>query len=215
MTDTLKRRSGVFRPLTGLARALARRLFVHENVDYGMSFRVGRGSVISSPHGLTVGDFVSVGPGTIIQVDGSIGDFGMIGMGVQIVGRNDHAIDEIGRPMVFSTWVGDREPRSKDSVEIGRDVWIGGASVVLSGLTIGEGSVIGSGSIVTADVPPYSIVVGNPARVIRSRFNDPAEIKEHQALLDELKIRLQRSEHGGRSASGRSRPAKPPRGDTP
>jgi acetyltransferase-like isoleucine patch superfamily enzyme len=53
---------------------------------------------------------------------------------------------------------------------IGHDVWIGSNSVVLAGLNIGTGSVIGAGSVVTKNVPPYSIVVGNPARVLKYRF---------------------------------------------
>jgi acetyltransferase-like isoleucine patch superfamily enzyme len=186
MTDNTKGRSGVASPLSGLIRFVARRLAVHENVTYGKSFRVGRGVVMSSPHGLRVGNFVSVGPHTIIQVDGSIGDFSLIGMGVQIVGRRDHAHDEVGTPIVYSTWVADRVRESQDVVTIGRDVWIGGASVVLSGVTIGEGSIIGSGSVVTRDIPEYSIAVGNPARVVRSRFSSAEDIMIHRAALDLL-----------------------------
>ncbi len=59
---------------------------------------------------------------------------------------------------------------------IGNDVWIGAASIVLKGVTIGDGAVIGAGSIVTKDVPPYAIVAGNPARIVRYRF-DPETVK--------------------------------------
>ena len=52
-------------------------------------------------------------------------------------------------------------------IRIGHDVWIGGGAIILPGVTIGDGSVIGAGSVVTRDVPPGSVVVGNPARVIR------------------------------------------------
>lgn len=55
---------------------------------------------------------------------------------------------------------------------IGNDVWIGYGAVILNGITIGDGAIIGAGSVVTRDVPPYSIVGGNPARVIRMRFRD-------------------------------------------
>jgi acetyltransferase-like isoleucine patch superfamily enzyme len=60
---------------------------------------------------------------------------------------------------------------SKGPIHIGNDVWIGAHSIVLSGVTIGNGAVIGAGSLVTADVPPYAIMGGNPARVIRYRFS--------------------------------------------
>ena len=55
--------------------------------------------------------------------------------------------------------------------EIGHDVWIGCNSVILAGVKVGIGAVIGAGSVVTKDVPPYAIVVGNPARVLKYRFS--------------------------------------------
>ena len=57
-------------------------------------------------------------------------------------------------------------------VTIGNDVWIGCNSVIVSGVTIGDGSVIGAGSVVTKDVEPYTIVAGVPARVIRKRVDE-------------------------------------------
>jgi maltose O-acetyltransferase len=53
------------------------------------------------------------------------------------------------------------------TVTVGSDVWIGGRSVILPGVTIGDGCTIGAGSIVTKDIPSYCVAVGNPARVIR------------------------------------------------
>lgn len=58
-----------------------------------------------------------------------------------------------------------------DITVIGNDVWIGTHSVILKGVKIGDGAIIGAGSIVTKDVPPYSIVVGNPAKVLKYRFS--------------------------------------------
>lgn len=55
---------------------------------------------------------------------------------------------------------------------IGHDVWIGTGAMVLQGVTVGHGAIIGGGSIVTKDVPPYAIVAGNPARLLRHRFDD-------------------------------------------
>ncbi len=72
--------------------------------------------------------------------------------------------------------------RCKHRVTMGDDVWIGHGAIVLPGVTLGSGSAIGAGTIVTKDVPPFAIVVGNPGRVLRFRF--PAEI---QAAL--LRIR--------------------------
>lgn len=60
----------------------------------------------------------------------------------------------------------------KGDTRVGNDVWIGYGATILPGVTIGDGAVIGSLSVVTGDVPPYAIVGGNPARVIRHRFDD-------------------------------------------
>ena len=62
--------------------------------------------------------------------------------------------------------------RRAHPVTIGHDVWIGHGAVILPGRTIGTGAVVGAGSIVTRDVAPYTIVAGNPARVIRRRFEE-------------------------------------------
>lgn len=61
---------------------------------------------------------------------------------------------------------------SKGDTIVGNDVWIGREAVVLPGVKIGDGAIVGAQSVVTHDVPPYSIVAGNPARFIRRRFDD-------------------------------------------
>ena len=76
----------------------------------------------------------------------------------------------------------DRYSSSKGDVVIGNDVWIGHGATILSGVTIGHGAVIGACAVVTKDVPPYGIVVGAPARLVRKRFSD-----EDIALLLNLK----------------------------
>ena len=60
----------------------------------------------------------------------------------------------------------------KGDVVIGNDVWIGQNAVILPGAHIGDGAIIGANSVVGGEVEPYTIVVGNPARVLRKRFDD-------------------------------------------
>ncbi len=67
---------------------------------------------------------------------------------------------------------GERSHVSRGDVSIGNDVWIGSGAAILSGVTIGDGAVIGARAVVTRDVPPYAIVAGNPAKVVRKRFDD-------------------------------------------
>lgn len=66
----------------------------------------------------------------------------------------------------------EKEEKRKKKTTIGNDVWIGCNAIVLSGVNIGNGAIIAAGAVVTKDVPPYSIVAGNPAKVIKYRFDD-------------------------------------------
>ena len=113
--------------------------------DYGYNIRLGDGVFLN--FGCVVLDVVGV----------TIGDGTQIGPGVQLL-TADHPKDarrraaglEFGRPIC-----------------IGRNVWIGGGAIVLPGIRIGDGAVVGAGSIVTRDVPAEATVVGNPARALR------------------------------------------------
>ena len=64
--------------------------------------------------------------------------------------------------------------REDDKVVIGHDVWIGHGAIILPGVTIGNGAIVGAGRLVTKDVPAWHIAVGNPAKVLRPRFEDPS-----------------------------------------
>jgi len=66
----------------------------------------------------------------------------------------------------------DGHPASNGPILVGNDVWIGENAVILSGVTIGDGAVVGTQAVVTRDVRPYAIVAGNPAREVRRRFPD-------------------------------------------
>ena len=81
---------------------------------------------------------------------------------------------------------------NKGDIVIGNDVWIGYEAVILSGVTVGDGAIIGARAVVTKDVPPYTIVAGVPARPIRKRFDEDTIVKL-QALRwwdwDEEKIK--------------------------
>lgn len=70
-----------------------------------------------------------------------------------------------------------RDNKKSTDVTIGNDVWIGRSVLILSGITIGDGAVIGAGAVVSKDIPPYSIAVGNPIRIIKYRFS-PDQISQ-------------------------------------
>jgi maltose O-acetyltransferase len=99
-----------------------------------------------------------------------IGDNVLLGPGVHIYTAT-HPVDVAAR----RTGV-----EGSTAVTVGSDVWIGGRSVILPGVTIGDGCTIGAGSIVTKDIPSYCVAVGNPARVIRELPAPPIEIESEQ-----------------------------------
>jgi acetyltransferase-like isoleucine patch superfamily enzyme len=64
------------------------------------------------------------------------------------------------------------KPIPRENTKIGNDVWIGNGARILSGVTIGDGAVVGAMAVVAKDIPPYSVVIGNPARTIKYRFSE-------------------------------------------
>lgn len=66
---------------------------------------------------------------------------------------------------------------SKGPIIIGNDVWIGTRAIILSGVTVGDGAVIGAGTVVAKDIPPYAIVVGNPVKIVGYRFSEEVIMK--------------------------------------
>ena len=120
-------------------------------------------------------------------INASVGAFCAISWNVTI-GGGDHDYTRFTNHSFLYDNAGTLRPegekplydRFKDPVVIGNDVWIGTGAIILRGVTVGDGAVIGAGSVVTKDVPPYAIVAGNPARVIKYRF-DEAVIKRIQA----------------------------------
>ena len=82
-------------------------------------------------------------------------------------------------PIFFEEWGLDAQDirsawDNKGDIVIGSDVWIGYEAVILSGVTVGDGAIIGTRAVVTKDVPPYTVVGGVPAKPIRKRFDDAA-----------------------------------------
>lgn len=103
-----------------------------------------------------------------------IGSFCSVGPGVLFICAAEHRVDTATTfPIQFVDGKIRNAPGTvgKGPITVGHDVWFGARCIVLSGVTIGNGAVIGAGSIVTRDIPPYAIAVGNPARVIRYRFS--------------------------------------------
>jgi acetyltransferase-like isoleucine patch superfamily enzyme len=105
-----------------------------------------------------------------------IGKFCSFAEEVIIISGGEHRIDWIST-YPFGSLIGDIKPNAghptaKGDICIGNDIWFGTSSIILSGVTIGDGAVIGAGTVVSKDVQDYEIVAGNPARHIRYRFKE-------------------------------------------
>lgn len=111
-----------------------------------------------------IGDYSFVAEGCYIYPNVSVGRFALIAPRVNIVG-GDHNFLNKEKPMCFS---GRSEIKR---TYIGDDVWVGQSATIMAGVSIGSGSIIAAGSVVSKDVEPYSIVGGNPAKKLRNRFS--------------------------------------------
>ncbi len=124
---------------------------------------------------LVAGQHGFMGAGAYICPNVRLGNYVMFAPQVSILG-GDHRIDIDGVPMIFSG-----RPEVKPTV-VQDDVWIGHRAIIMAGVTIGRGSVIAAGAVVTRDVEPFAIVGGVPAKMLRMRFT-PAQISNHDAML--------------------------------
>jgi acetyltransferase-like isoleucine patch superfamily enzyme len=106
----------------------------------------------------------------------TIGKYCSISRNVIIFLEGDHRTDWVSTfpfPILWEEAKGiPGHPTTKGNVVIGNDVWIGFGTTILSGITIGDGAAVGASSVVNRDVPPYAIVAGNPARIVRYRFDE-------------------------------------------
>ena len=119
---------------------------------------------------ITIGKRVFMG-GTLIAAQRiEIGDDVMISWGVTIADHNSHALSFSQRAKDVMDWRSGKKDWTyvkMAPVMIESKVWIGFNAIVLKGVTIGEGAVVGAGAVVTKDVPPWTVVAGNPAKIIR------------------------------------------------
>lgn len=142
----------------------------YRGVEIGDNFTLGMFAIIECTGILSnvgtrlkIGDNVGINHYCFIGVRGDIeiGNNVIFGPRVNIFSEN-HNFDRIDIPIK-------QQGVKKNATKIGNDVWIGAQSIILSGVTIGDGCVIAAGAVVTNDIPPYSLAIGAPARVVKKR----------------------------------------------
>lgn len=147
---------------------------------YG-DIKIGKRSLINKTRldgKVTIGNNTTInGPGTeiySIEYPITIGSFCSIARGTAIQEHN-HDMQSITTYFIKYRVFGEKygiDAISRGGITIGNDVWIGTQSVILTGVTIGDGAIVAANSVVTSDVPPYAIVGGTPAKVIKFRFSE-------------------------------------------
>lgn len=140
--------------------------------------KIGEGSIVGArlcadraDAEISIGRHTFLGRSNIVSaLRVTIGDDVLISWGCQIVDHDSHALLWSDRARDVRDWYQGRKDWSKvpcSPVEIGDKAWLGFNVIVLKGVRIGEGAVVAAGSVVTRDVPPYTLVAGSPAREIR------------------------------------------------
>lgn len=127
----------------------------------GKKVNIEHGAIFSARTSL--GDYSGIGVNARISGTCTIGDYVMMGANVTVITHN-HAFERTDIPMMHQGFEEERP------VVIGNDVWIGDRVIILPGVTVGNGSVLAAGAVVTRDVPAFSIVAGVPAKVIKFRI---------------------------------------------
>jgi len=143
---------------------------------YDVTFRAG--VQLLAPEQIHIGDHVALGYNTILRGQGGITleDFVVIGDNV-ILASAAHPMQGV---YFNQTW--------QKPITIRQNVWITAGVIVLPGVTIGENAIIGAGAVVTEDIPPNSVAVGVPAKVIRTLDSDPAEIERQKAQIRQRRV---------------------------
>ena len=158
---------------------LARNRHERDSITVGVGTHI-RGQLFTFGHGgrITMGSYCYVGENSKLwsALRLSIGDRVLIGHNSSIFDSDTHPLNAGERHRQYLEIITTGHPSElnlrEEPVTIENDVWIGSNVVVLKGVTIGRGAVIGAGSVVTDDVPPYAVVAGNPARVVRELSPD-------------------------------------------
>lgn len=129
----------------------------------GSGVNINRNAYFGNGHNIRIGNDSSIGRDCQVANDTTIGNDVMMAPEVIIfsVGHNTQQTDVPMRQQ------GNTQP---NPVTIGNDVWIGQRTIIMPGVTIDDGAIIGSGSVVTKDVAAYSVVAGNPAKLIKQRI---------------------------------------------
>lgn len=155
--------------------------------SFGKNVYIGRFVYMWAKHTIKTGDNFYIGKFSQIECDAEIGNNVIIANHVGLIGKYDHNYQQLGVPTRLASQIRDKDYNWKglsEKIIIQDDVWVGYGSIILSGVKIGEGSIISAGSVITSDVEPFSIYGGVPAKKIKNRFESEKDLQEHIRLYN-------------------------------
>ena len=146
----------------GLPGKIRRILCKHIFLYCGKSVNVEKGARFGNGRFIEIGDYSGIGINCTLPNNVKIGKYVMMGPNCYILDSN-HNFDSIDKPMMFQGY------SEKRIVHIDNDVWLGVNVTIMPGIHFKKGTIVGAGSVVTKNFPEYSIIGGNPAKLIRDR----------------------------------------------
>ena len=162
------------------------RTVVYRKYQIGKGFYSGIRVRIWARKTVIIGKNFYIGRDSFIESDVIIGDNVIWANRVALVGKYDHHYQQVGVPISLASRIRDENYSwlGIDNVTvIEDDVWVGYGSTIISGVKIGTGSIIATGSLVTKDVEPYSIYGGVPAVKLKDRFASKEDLAEHIRII--------------------------------
>jgi acetyltransferase-like isoleucine patch superfamily enzyme len=165
-----------------ILKQMIKKFYTRRLLSCGKNIRFNPFTSYLEYRNIVIGDNVFINKNAYIAGRVVIGDNVLIGPNVTIIdGSGNHNFTNVGQPINV-------QGRGTDvTINIGKDSWVAANVIIIKGAGIGEGSIIGAGSLVTKEMPPYCICFGAPCKPESFRYTDE-ELKEHFVLLNRTQV---------------------------
>ncbi|PNW77847.1 hypothetical protein CHLRE_10g454150v5 [Chlamydomonas reinhardtii] len=159
---------------------------------------------IEPPFRCDYGYNITVGSDVYMNFNCCVLDCNKVTIGSRVLFGPNVQIYTAAHPLAGSLRNGTKGPEYALPISIGDDVWVGGGAIVLPGVSIGNGSVVGAGAVVTRNVEPYTVVAGNPARLVRRLNPEAGPLKPEEAAAAVAEAEADVAAKAARATNGSS-----------